>query len=348
MFIGLTEEQELLRETMRRLADTTATSGPDDIASDDRLDTQWQRLVEVGIPAFRAPATCGLEASGVETALAIEELGRRLSALPVLGQAVLTTELLYAAGAEKEVDLIAEGALRMAPVMRDDLSGFADSEDRGVVLDSAGATHALLALSDGNRRRLVYAAIDTASGREGLDLTRSISPVSASGLGATTSVGDPIDARRWDSVMAMALTAVAADLIGVMTGALDDAVGYAGERVQFGVKIGTFQAVQHLLADSLVRLEGARSCLWHAAWAVDHLSPAEALLAARTAKAYASAAGRDVVEAAMQVLGGISITWEHVAHVRLRRTLLNRRLFGDESDQYQAIADMRLTDPDLG
>lgn len=256
MFIGLTEEQELLRETMRRLADTTATSGPDDIASDDRLDTQWQRLVEVGVPAFRAPATCGLEASGVETALAIEELGRRLSALPVLGQAVLTTELLYAAGAEKEVDLIAEGALRMAPVLRDDLSGFADSEDRGVVLDSAGATHALLALSDGKRRRLVYAAIDTASGREGLDLTRSISPISASGLGATTSVGDPIDARRWDSVMAMALTAVAADLIGVMTGALEDAAGYAGERVQFGVKIGTFQAVQHILADSLVRLEG--------------------------------------------------------------------------------------------
>jgi alkylation response protein AidB-like acyl-CoA dehydrogenase len=148
--------------------------------------------------------------------------------------------------------------------------------------------------------------------------------------------------------MAMALTAVAADLVGVMTGALDDAESYAGERVQFGVKIGSFQAVQHMLADSLVRLEGARSCLWHAAWAVDHLPPRQALLAARTAKAYAAAAGRDVVEAAMQVLGGISITWEHVAHLRLRRTLLNRRLFGDESDQYQAIADMRLIDPDLG
>jgi hypothetical protein len=238
--------------------------------------------------------------------------------------------------------------MRMAPVMRNDLSGFADSADHGVVLDAAGATHALFAVSDGDRRRLVYATIDAPASQDGLDLTRSMSPVSASARGATTSVGEPIDAPRWDSVMAMALTAVAADLIGVMTGALDDAVSYAGERVQFGVKIGTFQAVQHILADSLVRLEGARSCLWHAAWAVDQLSPGEALLAARTAKAYASAAGRDVVEAAMQVLGGISITWEHVAHLRLRRTLLNRRLFGDESDQYQAIADMRLTDPDLG
>ena len=53
MFIGLTDEQELLRETMGRLADATATSDPDDIASDGRLDTQWQRLVEVGVPAFR-------------------------------------------------------------------------------------------------------------------------------------------------------------------------------------------------------------------------------------------------------------------------------------------------------
>jgi len=348
MFIGLTEEQELLRDTMRRLAETTATSGPDDIASDDRLDAQWQHLVEVGVPAFRAPATCGLEASGVETALAIEELGRRLSAIPVLGQAVLTTELLYAAGAEKEVDLVAEGAMRMAPVMNDDLSGFADSSDHGVVLDAAGATHALFAVSDADRRRLVSAPIDTASSHGGLDLTRWMRPITASAAGAATSVGDPIDARRWDSVVAMALTAVAADLVGVMTGALYDAVDYAGERVQFGVKIGSFQAVQHLLADSLVRLEGARSCLWHAAWAVGQLSPAEALLAARTAKAYASAAGRDVVEGAMQVLGGISITWEHLAHLRLRRTLLSRRLFGDESDHYQAIADMRLTDPDLG
>jgi alkylation response protein AidB-like acyl-CoA dehydrogenase len=347
MFIGLTDEQVMLRETMRRLADATATSDPDDIASDDSLDTQWERLVEVGIPALRAPGTCGLESSGVETALAIEELGRSLSAIPVLGQAVLATELLYAAGAEKEVDLVAEGALRMAPVMRDDLSGFADSEDHGVVLDAAGATHALFAISDGDRRRLVCAAIDTASACEGLDLTRSIGSVSASDLGATTPVGDPIDEQRWESVMAMALTSVAADLVGVMTGALDDAVSYAGERVQFGVKIGSFQAVQHLLADSLVRLEGARSCLWHASWAVDHLPPSEALLAARSAKAYASAAGRDVVEAAMQVLGGISITWEHVAHLRLRRTLMNRRLFGDESDQYQAIADMRLTNRDL-
>jgi alkylation response protein AidB-like acyl-CoA dehydrogenase len=103
-----------------------------------------------------------------------------------------------------------------------------------------------------------------------------------------------------------------------------------------------------MLADALVRVEGARSCLWHAAWAIDHLRSDEARLAAMTAKAYASDAGRDVVETAVQVFGGIAITWEHVAHLRVRRMLLDRQLFGDESVHYEAIAAMRLADEELG
>ncbi|GFM16585.1 MULTISPECIES: acyl-CoA dehydrogenase family protein [Mycobacteriaceae] len=347
MHIGLTAEQEMLRDTTARLATSMATDNADDVASGDRLDGQWRRIVDLGLPALRAPESCGLDASGVEIALALEELGRALTAVPVLGQAVLTTELLHAAGADKEVELVAEGTLRMAPVLAGDLADFADSVDNGIAVDTAGATSVLFAVRDGDNRRLTSAALTAAVSDAGLDLTRSVRTVAADELDSATPLGDPISADRWMSVQALALTAVAADLVGVMAGALDDAVRYAGERVQFGVKIGTFQAVQHLLADSLVRMEGARSCVWHAAWAVDHLPADQALLAARTAKAYASASGRDVVETAMQVLGGISITWEHAAHLRLRRTLLNRRLFGDESVQYAAIADMRLTDREL-
>lgn len=349
MHIGLTAEQEMLRDTAARLADSMATESPDDVAAGDHLDAQWQRIVELGLPVLRAPESCGLDASGVETVVALEELARRLAAVPALGQAVLATELLHAAGAEKEVALVAEGALRITPVLNADLSDFADSTDSGVAVDAAGATHVLYAVREGDTRRLLSAALAAATPASdtGLDLTRSMRAVTAAAVDSPTAVAEPISADRWASVHAMALTAVGADLVGVTAGALDDAVRWAGERVQFGVKIGTFQAIQHLLADALVRLEGARSCLWHAAWAVDHLSGDEALLAARTAKAYASAAGRDVVETAMQVLGGISITWEHTAHLRLRRTLLNRRLFGDENAQYEAIAGMRLADPEL-
>ena len=348
MYIGLTDEQDMLRETTARLAESMATANADDIASGDDLDRQWQRIVELGLPALRAPSSWGLDASGVETVVALEELARRLTAVPALGQAALATELLHAAGADKEVELVAEGALRIAPVLSEDLMDFAQTTEGGIAIDAAGATHVLFAACEDGARRLVTAKVSVPGTDTGLDLTRAMRNVVATELESPIPVGDPITAERWASVLAMALTAVAADLVGVMAGALDDAVRYAGERVQFGTKIGGFQAIQHLLADSLVRLEGARSCLWHAAWAVDHLPADQALLAGRTAKAYASAAGRDVVENAMQVLGGISITWEHAAHLRLRRMLLNRRLFGDETTQYEAIAGMRLSDRELG
>jgi alkylation response protein AidB-like acyl-CoA dehydrogenase len=344
MNIGLTDEQKLLQDTASQLADDLATTDPSDIASGDAQ--QWRRVVELGVPTLRSPGLCGLEASGVETVLVIEALARTLCAVPVLGQAVLATELLDAARAEKEAELVAEGTLRIAPVLRADLGGFGSTSNAGVAVDVAGATHVLIVDTADGLRHLRSAPLEGVLD-DGLDLTRTVRRIPA-GLGApTTPVGEPIDEERWRRVEALALTAVAADLLGVMQGALDDAVRYAGERVQFGVKIGSFQAVQHMLADALVSVEGARSCVWHAAWAVDHLPVDEALLAAMTAKAYAAAAGRDVVETAVQVFGGIAITWEHVSHLRVRRTLLNRRLFGDETAQYEAIAQLRLANEGL-
>lgn len=346
MDISLTDEQQLLQDTAAALAESVGVAGPDEIPTGDALDAQWRRLVDLGVPTLRSPTLCGLEASGVETAIVIEQLARTLSAVPVVGQAVLAAELLQAADADKELELVAEGNLRAAPVLDADLTGFGSASQPGVAFDAAGATHALLILRCDGRRRLVCAPLDgTESGA--LDLTR-VFLCTATGLGGSADViGEPIADERWRRAESLAMIAVAADLVGIMQGALDDAVRYAGERSQFGVKIGSFQAVGHLLADALVQVEGARSCLWHAAWAIDHLSTEEACLAAMAAKAYASAAGREVVETTVQVFGGIAITWEHVSHLRLRRTLLDRRLFGDEAVHYQAIGALRLANREL-
>lgn len=344
MDIGLSDEQQLLHDTAKRLAEKIATTDTSDIASGETLDGQWREVVELGLPTFRSPDLCGLKESGVETALVVEQLARTLTAVPAVGQGVLVPELLHAANAETELELVAEGTMRLAPVLSRDLSGFGASP--GVTFDAAGANNALLVVPCADGWRLVMAPI-AATSEAGLDLTRQMRHVPDDLAAAGSPVGEEIDARRWRKIQALALTAVAADLVGVMQGALDDAVRYAGERAQFGVKIGSFQAIQHMLADALVRVEGARSCLWHAAWAVDELPPDAALLAAMTAKAYASDAGRDVVEAAVQVFGGIAITWEHVAHLRVRRMLLDRRLFGDETAQYGDIAAMRLADEEL-
>jgi len=113
-----------------------------------------------------------------------------------------------------------------------------------------------------------------------------------------------------------------------MQGALDLSVDYAKERSQYGAPIGSFQAVAHMLADALVHLEGSRTALLHAAWAVDALEPADALAAAAAAKAYAARAAREVCEIAIQVHGGIGNTWECRAHVHLRRALLATDVMG--------------------
>jgi alkylation response protein AidB-like acyl-CoA dehydrogenase len=108
--------------------------------------------------------------------------------------------------------------------------------------------------------------------------------------------------------------------------------------VQFGRPIGSFQAVQQLCADQHVTIESARSITWQAAWAVDALDPAEALGLARVAKAWCAAAARPVCEAAIQVWGGLGITWECEAHRYLRRALVDRALLGDERTHLAAIA----------
>src|SRR5205823_10751746 len=105
------------------------------------------------------------------------------------------------------------------------------------------------------------------------------------------------------------------DLVGTMRGAVDLTVDYAKQRRQYGQPIGSFQAVQHLLADAAVHLEGSRSATLYAAWAADALAPADALAAAASAKANASRAARTVCEIAIQVHGGIGNTWDCLARV---------------------------------
>ena len=136
---------------------------------------------------------------------------------------------------------------------------------------------------------------------------------------------DPDELARWHS---LGLAVACADLVGVMRGAIALAADYARERRQYGATIGSFQAVQHLLADAQVAMEGSRSIALHAAWAVDALPGPDALAAASSAKAYCGRAARAVCETAIQVHGGIGNTWECLAHVYLRRALLSTELLG--------------------
>jgi hypothetical protein len=151
---------------------------------------------------------------------------------------------------------------------------------------------------------------------ETVDLTRSLGGVVVSPAELSELSED--NAGRW---RALALAVTCADLVGAARGAQALAVDYAKVREQYGATIGSYQAVGHLLAESLALIEGSVSVLRHAAWAVDELPAAEAIEAAKVAKIYCARAALTVCETSIQVHGGIGNTWECLAHVYLRRVL---------------------------
>jgi len=338
MDVRLTDEQELWNDTIARLARELGMNVPDDALADHDLDARWQQVLDLGIPALRSAELSGMAHTGVETALAAEQFGRNLVPLPLLGAGIIAAELLAAAGADQALERVANGDLRVAPAFDATLSRFAHVGEPAIAWDAAGASHALVVDMTSGSPALAAVPIDTETVM-GLDITRRHAPIAASASGADLgALGTAIDADRWTRVEALALTVLSADLLGIMDGALDDAVTHVKERRQFGIPVGTFQAVQHLAADALVQIEGARSCVWYSAWAVDAADPREAMLAAHTAKAYASRAGREVVESTIQMFGGVAITWEYLSHVRARRAWTDRRVLGDEVVHYAAIA----------
>jgi len=209
-------------------------------------------------------------------------------------------------------------------------------EQRGPVL-------ALRPDGDGYRLACVRdgGAIDGAGG--GADLTRGVCTIGPDTAAPPVAGQDRLltrdDLAAW-TALGLALTS--ADLVGLMRGVLDLTVAYAAERRQFGVPVGSFQAVQHLLAEAQCLMEGSLSVALHAAWAVDDLDPEEARSAGRVAKAYCTRAARTVCETAVQVHGGVGNTWECMAHVYLRRALLSSQWFGDAGEQLRRLERERL------
>jgi alkylation response protein AidB-like acyl-CoA dehydrogenase len=339
MDVRLDDQHILVQQTAARVAaDHALTVAPTERgpAGDGRL---WRAMCDTGFVALHAPESAGGGgASAIDVSLVAEQLGQHLCAAPFIGQAVLAPELLAHAGRSDIVTGIASGDTRVAVALDPTLGGLARAGANAIAWDAAGATHALFA---DDTDRLWWAAI---GGDElpVLDLTRTARMFDTNS-GSAECLGDiPLDSGVCARVDALAYTVIAADLVGVMQSAVDAAVSYVRDRVQFGVPVGSFQAVQHLAADAAVLLEGSRSSMWHAAWAADELDAFAAVVAARQAKAYCSRAAQQVVEMSVQLHGGIAITWEHLAHVRQRRALFLAASFGDERAHLRAIADAQL------
>jgi alkylation response protein AidB-like acyl-CoA dehydrogenase len=332
-----TPEQAELRRTARRLArelGPRSVAELDDAKRSRRLaeavrDAGWHELRQDG--GDGAPL-----AGGVEAAIIAEALAEAVADVPFTGP-VLAADLARRAGAPPLDDAV----VAFAPDLIDAavVSGAAtDAPVLAVDAGAEGAVHAYVLIPAGDGYRLALVEGDAA--REGADLTRSVRPLPA-GLAVRPVSEKRLTRADLDAWLALGLALTSADLVGVMRGALDATVAYAQERKQYGVPIGSFQAVQHLLAEARCLLEGAFSATLYPAWGVDALAPDDARAAGRVAKAYAARAARTVCETAIQVYGGMGNTWDCLAHVYLRRALLSSRWFGDDGEQLRRIGRAR-------
>ena len=132
------------------------------------------------------------------------------------------------------------------------------------------------------------------------------------------------------------------DGVGAAQRALELAVEYAKERVQFDKPIGAFQAVQHLCADMLRTVELGRAAGYYACWALDDAAPEEAHRAATLARAFAADAFPQLGGTAIQVFGGVGFTWEHDIHLYYKRLLTVAHALGTASDHLAELATLAI------
>lgn len=315
-----TPEQRELDAAAARLGEKLGVATVGDLDDHDRRDRLDANLRQAGWRELRGGSPDEAWASGVEAALVARRLSRFAADAAYLGP-VLAHDALRRVGADLQDVTVA-------------VSSSMGIGDPTLAIDAAGATTAVAVAADGTVSTFDLMARDPI---DPVDLTRVVIPVS-NGSGVRVGQLDGEALQAWE---ALAVTLTAADLLGAMEGAFELANEYAKQRRQFGAPIGSFQAVQHLLAESKTLIEGAHSALNYAAWAVDALSPADARLSAAVAKAYAARSARTICESSIQIHGGIGNTWECMAHVYLRRVLLSSELFGNDSAHLSLISQQR-------
>jgi len=304
MDFRLDEEQLGLQDTVRRLC--AERVGRDDARVDRGA---WRALADLGVFAVLLPASVGGSGVGaVGGAIVFEQLGAHLVGGPVLWTTLAAPWLDGAASGERLVGGVEPGGAPGDPVL----------------VEHAPEIDALLVLRDDG---VFVCAGDDLPAFETVAPLDPLTPVGrAEVLPRGARVGDAraaIDARLAGTVLTAAM------LLGVSDAALDASRRWALGREQFGVPIGSFQAVQHLLADMYVRTALARSATYAAAATLDDPGIGDPMRASAAAKLLAGEAALENARVAIQVHGGMGFTWEMPAHYLLKRAWVLEHAFGD-------------------
>lgn len=338
MNFDLSEDQQLVRTTVERFANTFDPAQRKAWRGEPGgyPRTRWRELAALGLIALAAPEhTGGLGGSAVDLAVVAEALGQGLAIDPWLENAVLPA--LLAPSLPRLLDGVALAALAFAePGRRYELSPAltrADTNGRisgrktlvlgGAIADTLLVTaqaadgFALFAVpadADGIRRTC-YAVVDGSIAAE---------------VELNDATGERLacDEAQFHQAVGDARLLAAAEMVGTAQRLFDETLGYVKQREQFGVPIGTFQALQHRLVECYAGLEQARSMVWRTALDARRGEGVWPRLAAG-AKGYVGGAAMRVAEEAVQMHGGMGQTDELAIGHGLKRIMLLDRLFGD-------------------
>ena len=345
-------EQQELREAVRALAADRASSADIRTAmeSEEPYDAVlWRALgQDMGLLGIGIDESVGGAGGGfVDAAIVIEESGRALMPAPVLP--TLVAGQLLARSGSRGADALG-GVVSGAGVAAVGVAGSGLSAG-GIGFGGDGAGRGLTGVVpnvvDGSA-----AALFVVAGRDGLWLVRADSGGTSVTAQQTLDPTRRQAAVRLDKAPAVALggsgaaeraadvlrVAYAVESVGVARRCLEMTVDYLKTREQFGRPIGSFQALQHRVADVAVEVEAATSTAYYAAWTVD-ASPEELPVVAPLALAVCADAAWHAAAESIQLHGGIGFTWEHDAHLYFKRATTTRLLFGDAHEQRRLVAD---------
>ena len=375
MDFGLSEEQVMLKTSARDFLETECPKRlvrqmiVDDLGYSPEL---WKKMADLGWQGLIIPEEYGgVGSSFLDLSVLLEEMGRALVPGPFVSTVVHCGRPIMAYGTEEQKQRflpgIANGELIMS-LAYVEANGGLDAKDIATSASRSGGDFLIngkkLFVEDANISDYILCAARTSSASgESEGLTLFLVDARAEGVAVrvlktmtgaklcevvfddvevppTAVLGDvdngwPVLSR----ILAEAEVAESAWMTGGARWVLETSIQYACTRIQFGVPIGSFQAIQHKCANMAVEVEGATSAVYYAAWAVSDNDP-QLTLAASIAKAWCSDAYKHAALEGIQIHGGIGYTWDHDMHLYLKRAKASEVSFGDADYHRERVARM--------
>jgi alkylation response protein AidB-like acyl-CoA dehydrogenase len=289
----------------------------------------WSAFSELGLPGLLVPEPLGgAGASAREAAAVLEEIGRAAAPSPYLTSSVVATTALVALGDTTILPLLAFGEQTAALLVRPTALRHGPA-----ALTTVGLPADVLLLPEGDALYALRGATTTPV--TSLDMTRPLAEAHLDGAERTLVSDDA--AAAIDRALLTGAGLLAAEQVGLARWSLETTIAYLKERRQFGRVVGGFQALKHRLADLYAAVEQADAAARYAAATLAADDP-DARVAVAVAASFCSEVAVHAAEEAVQLHGGLGMTWEHPAHLHLKRAKADQLLLGTPESHRQALA----------